>query len=287
MSDQKQIESLRAALAINPDNIPLRLMLAEALRATNQPRAALDEYQAILPLKLESSQSASVHTALGELFYEFEQPQDALKHLTQAVQFDRQNAHIFLVLARVEERLGKTSDALMHFGMACLLDPSLADDVPQPVKQRPIKLSENDSDDRGNPADGEEIVSSERPKISFQNVGGLEPVKEKIRLTIIYPFQRPELYAAYGKKAGGGILMYGPPGCGKTLLARATAGEVQADFIYVGIEDVLDMYHGESERKLHAIFQNARRKSPCVLFFDEIEAIGEAHGYASGTSCAH
>ena len=202
MSDQKQIESLRAALAINPDNIPLRLMLAEALRATNQPRAALDEYQAILPLKLESSQSASVHTALGELFYEFEQPQDALKHLTQAVQFDRQNAHIFLVLARVEERLGRNSDALMHFGMACLLDPSLADDVPQPVEQRPIKLSKNDSDDRGNPADGEEIVSSERPKINFQNVGGLEPVKEKIRLTIIYPFQRPELYAAYGKKAG-------------------------------------------------------------------------------------
>lgn len=277
MPDQKQIDALRAALAVSPENVPLRLLLAETLRAANLPRDAVIEFQAALRQKseLDVAQAAGVHSALGELFYELEQSSDALAHLKTAVGLERQNAQTFLLLSRVEERLGKSSDALIHFGMACALDPTIADDAPlPPPEQGAMRLSENGPDDRDQAIRSGEVVSSERPKISFQDVGGLEAVKEKIRLTIIYPFQRPELYAAYGKKAGGGILMYGPPGCGKTLLARATAGEVRAEFIYVGIEDVLDMYHGESERKLHVIFQNARRKAPCVLFFDEIEAIG-------------
>ncbi|MFZ6028776.1 MAG: AAA family ATPase [Chloroflexota bacterium] len=277
MPDQKQIDALRAALAVSPENLPLRLLLAETLRAANLPRQAVVEFQAALQHKadLDVAQAAGVHSALGELLYELQQLPEALTHLKTAVGLDRHNAHTFLVLSRVEERLGKSSDALAHFGMACALDPAIADDAPpSSAEQSPVRLAENGPDDRARPANGAEVVSAERPKIGFQDVGGLETIKEKIRLTIIYPFQRPDLYAAYGKKAGGGILMYGPPGCGKTLLARATAGEVRADFVYVGIEDVLDMYHGESERKLHAIFQNARRKAPCVLFFDEIEAIG-------------
>jgi SpoVK/Ycf46/Vps4 family AAA+-type ATPase len=178
-----------------------------------------------------------------------------------------------LALSRVESALGHQAEALMHLGAARALDSSLADEAAMP-EPRPIPLTGASPDDRAEAAEGADIVSAERPPISFDDVGGLEPVKEQVRMTIIYPFQRPELYAAYGKEAGGGILLYGPPGCGKTLLARATAGEVRAEFIYVGIDDVLDMYHGESERKLHAIFKTARRKSPSVLFFDEIEAVG-------------
>ena len=102
----------------------------------------------------------------------------------------------------------------------------------------------------------------------------MEDVKEEIRLKIIHPLQHAELYKAYGKTIGGGILMYGPPGCGKTYLARATAGEVKAGFLAVGIHEVLDMYIGSSEKQLHAIFEQARRNQPCVLFFDEVDAIG-------------
>ena len=93
-------------------------------------------------------------------------------------------------------------------------------------------------------------------------------------MAIVYPFQHPEIFAAYGKGAGGGLLLFGPPGCGKTYIARATAGEVGAAFINVGISDVLDMWYGQSEQKLHAIFEAARRLRPTVLFFDEIEALG-------------
>jgi len=93
-------------------------------------------------------------------------------------------------------------------------------------------------------------------------------------MKIILPLRQPDLFKAYGKKAGGGILLYGPPGCGKTFLARATAGEVQAGFLAIGISDVLDMWIGQSEKNLHAIFEQARAHRPCVLFFDEVDALG-------------
>src|SRR5262245_4995857 len=114
----------------------------------------------------------------------------------------------------------------------------------------------------------------DRDKVTFADVGGLDPIKEDVRMKVVLPYKRPDLFAAYGKKAGGGLLLYGPPGCGKTLLARATAGECDAAFLNVEIDQILDMWFGESERKLAAVFEEARRRPPAVLFFDEVEAIG-------------
>jgi SpoVK/Ycf46/Vps4 family AAA+-type ATPase len=128
----------------------------------------------------------------------------------------------------------------------------------------------------GEPAAGEREI--ERPKVNFSDVGGMEKVKEEIRLKIIHPLTHPKIYKAYGKPIGGGILMYGPPGCGKTYLARATAGEIKAGFIAVGINDVLDMWIGNSERNLHELFEQARSHTPCVLFFDEVDALGASRG---------
>jgi SpoVK/Ycf46/Vps4 family AAA+-type ATPase len=114
----------------------------------------------------------------------------------------------------------------------------------------------------------------EESNISFKDVGGLADVKKEINLKIIKPLLNPDLYKMYGKKVGGGILLYGPPGCGKTYMARATAGEIDAKFINVGINDILDMYIGQSERNLADVFEVAREHTPCVLFFDEVDAIG-------------
>ncbi|MBX9403917.1 ATP-binding protein [Lysobacter sp. BMK333-48F3] len=125
--------------------------------------------------------------------------------------------------------------------------------------------------------DAEDVVRLLQPaqeRIAFADVGGLDEVKQQIRRRIITPFLKPSLFERFKRRSGGGILLYGPPGCGKTLLARATAGECGARFYNVAITDVLDMYIGESERKLHAIFEQARRTAPSVVFFDEVEAIG-------------
>jgi transitional endoplasmic reticulum ATPase len=113
----------------------------------------------------------------------------------------------------------------------------------------------------------------ETSKIRFADVGGMEAVKEEIRMKVLHPLQHAEMFAAYGKKVGGGILMYGPPGCGKTLLARATAGEVDVPFYSIAISDIMDPYIGRSERNLRDVFAEARRNAPAVLFFDEVDAL--------------
>ena len=114
----------------------------------------------------------------------------------------------------------------------------------------------------------------EAPRVTFDDIGGMQSVIERIRMNIIYPFKNPEIFKKFNKKPGGGILMYGPPGCGKTHIARATAGECGAVFISIAITDVLSKWLGESERRLHEIFEAARRRSPAVIFIDEIDAIG-------------
>ncbi|NUW42476.1 ATP-binding protein [Nonomuraea rhodomycinica] len=101
----------------------------------------------------------------------------------------------------------------------------------------------------------------------------MEAVKEALRVKLLLPIQQPELFKAFGKRAGGGVLLYGPPGAGKTHLARAAAGELGAAFVSVGLSDILDMYIGSSERNLRAVFDLARRNRPCVLFFDEVDAL--------------
>ena len=117
-------------------------------------------------------------------------------------------------------------------------------------------------------------VMFSKPDINFADVGGMQGVKREIDLKIIKPLENAELYASYGKKVGGGILLYGPPGCGKTFIAKATAGEINANFINISLNDILDMWIGNSEKNLNRYFELARSKKPCVLFFDEVDALG-------------
>jgi len=127
----------------------------------------------------------------------------------------------------------------------------------------------------------------EKPEINFKDVGGMDHVKQEIDLKIIKPLENADLYAAYGKKIGGGILLYGPPGCGKTFLAKATAGQINANFINVGISDILDMWIGRSEKNMGYTFEVARRNTPCVLFFDEVDALGASRSDMKNSSGRH
>jgi transitional endoplasmic reticulum ATPase len=145
------------------------------------------------------------------------------------------------------------------------------------VSMRPVSSRPPAGGGSGGGGDEEklkDVVPIEKPNINFENVGGLESVKEEIRKAIVYPFQHPEIFKMYGKRAGEGILLYGPPGCGKTFIARAAAGECNANFLTMTISEILSKWVGDSERNVRSAFESARRYAPAILFFDEIDAVG-------------
>ncbi|MFF9471667.1 AAA family ATPase [Streptomyces roseolus] len=110
--------------------------------------------------------------------------------------------------------------------------------------------------------------------VRLADVGGMTDVKERLEAAFLAPMRNPELRRLYGKSLRGGLLLYGPPGCGKTFIARAVAGELGANFLTISLSDVLDMWIGASEKNIHDIFETARRQAPCVVFLDELDALG-------------
>lgn len=126
--------------------------------------------------------------------------------------------------------------------------------------------------------------TDKRPTVRLADVAGLEAVKKRLDMAFLTPMRNPEMSRLFRRSLPGGLLLYGPPGCGKTFLARAIAGELGAHFTAVALADVLNMWIGGSERNLHETFQAARRNAPCVLFFDEIDALGQKRsGLQSGS----
>ena len=184
-----------------------------------------------------------------------------------------------LLYAKLLSKTTELVKAAQYYQVLKDADPSFVDEeLEEELAAFLLEPGNDDSNDPrrvvANDESGEPIIDVEKPKITFEQVGGMEKVKDQIRMKVIHPIEKSDLFKAYGKSGGGGILLYGPPGCGKTYLARATAGEVKAGFLSIGIHDVLDMWIGQSEKNLHGIFDQARRTQPTVLFFDEVDALG-------------
>jgi transitional endoplasmic reticulum ATPase len=118
----------------------------------------------------------------------------------------------------------------------------------------------------------------ETPKITFNDVGGLIEAKRILEETIKFPLKYPELYQKFGTKRTKGILLHGPPGCGKTLLAKALACESNMNFIYIKAAEVLNRWLGESEAAIREIFAKAKAAAPCIVFFDELDAVSTTRG---------
>jgi SpoVK/Ycf46/Vps4 family AAA+-type ATPase len=237
MSD---IRSLEEAVKTLPDNLPLRIQLATELEKAARPEDALEQLEEVLKRKPDEGPAL---IACARCLYEIGRYGEALERYDRAVA-----GNVALADASLRERIAKAH-----------ADPRAR-----------IRLVAGDKEGEPAPA----LTDVEKPEITFADVGGLDDLKEKIRLRILYPLKRPDLYKAFGKKIGGGLLLYGPPGCGKTFLARATAGEAGIHFVAVGIEEILDMWLGQSEKRLHELFRTARQKAPAILFFDEVDALG-------------
>jgi transitional endoplasmic reticulum ATPase len=153
--------------------------------------------------------------------------------------------------------------------------------VPEEERMSSKPRTTDDSDDREDRA--KELILAEKPSLTFEDIAGLDDVKERIKEAIVYPFKYPDEYQYFGVRGGGGILLYGPPGCGKTMLATAAAGECDAVFINIKISDIKDKYVGESEKKIREVFTLARGYERAIIFFDEIDALaGERSGSQEG-----
>jgi transitional endoplasmic reticulum ATPase len=273
----EELDGLREALRLSPDNIPLRQHLAESLLRLGQPEEAEKEYRLALSRAPEESK---LKLGLAGCFYQQGKNSHALVIVEDLLKSNSTPAKAYILHAKLLSRSGDVERAVRQYKRGVDEDPSAADAefaMRLGINANPSDASNEVVDGRlraereASPAPNDAPV--ERPTIQFKDVGGMDALKEEIRLKIIHPLNHPEIYKAYGKAIGGGILMYGPPGCGKTYLARATAGEIKASFIAVGINDVLDMWIGNSERNLHELFEQARRNKPCVLFFDEVDAL--------------
>lgn len=268
MHGDDAIAPLREAVRFSPDNVPLRLHLAGLLLRTGRPGEAETEYREVLRL---APDHVDAKLGLSDAFFQNGKTGEALVVIESLLNQSGAPPKAFLLHARILAATGARDRAANAYRRAVEFDPSLSDQEfarALGIGAAAVPVA-NDSDGFG----AEPIAGIERPAVTFADVGGMEELKEEIRLKILHPIRHAELYRAYGKKPGGGILMYGPPGCGKTHLARATAGELGAGFIAVGIEQVLELWIGSSERNLHAIFEQSRRTAPSVLFFDEVDAL--------------
>jgi len=279
-----KLEPLRTAVAVSPDNIPLLLLLASACMEEWSLEEGRETFERVL--RIDSSR-AEAKLGIAKILHLSGKISESIVR-TEAVTRDHPDyAAAWVFLSRLNLVDGNKDQAKSNYEQALALDPSSKDASlerelfssgakPTPPREEPEKVpvtgdSWKDSGDEE--STGPKAADIEKPKTNFNDVGGMDAVKEEIRMKIIYPLQKPELFRAYGKKIGGGVLLYGPPGCGKTMLSRATAGEIKANFISIGIHQILDLYLGNSEKNLHQLFQLARDNAPAVLFFDEVDAL--------------
>ncbi len=228
---------------------------------------------------LAAGDSLEIRIALGDRMLALGDPRAALGELEAALRLAPTSTAALEAAARAADAAGETAKAtayrLASRAPAGPAPGSTAAPTPEPAKEAPIlRLVPSD----GEPDDAE---PEERP-ITFADVGGMESVKARLERAFLGPLKNPEMYKSFGREIRGGLVLFGPPGCGKTFIARALAGEIGARFVDVGLSDVLDMWLGESERKLHELFENARRQTPAVIFLDEVDALGQRRSQLKG-----
>ncbi|MFE6843584.1 tetratricopeptide repeat protein [Streptomyces sp. NPDC057686] len=241
MSDESPlIRSLRAAVAAAPEDVPLRLHFAELLLAEGRHDEAVAQAAVAL-------QHAPGDEAVRDLMVRAMQLPAAG---TRPPGFD---------WAAAEQEVAGV------VGPRFAADPAGAGDA----IEAPLT-----ADGSGDPGDASAWDVDAPGDVRLADVGGMQQVKERLEAAFLAPMRNPELRKLYGKSLRGGLLLYGPPGCGKTFIARAVAGELGAGFMSVSLSDILDMYIGTSEKNVHSIFEAARRQAPCVVFLDELDALG-------------
>jgi AAA+ superfamily predicted ATPase len=253
------LDSLRKAVEAMPDDVPLRLHLATMLLRAGQRDEAVRQLGAVLQRDPGNAQ------ALGLL-----REPGAGQPVTSS------------------ERAGSPAAPPVPHATPAGADPgttphydwSQAEDELRDVLPA---MFTGDADSASAGIDEADAYDAERAGLTLADVAGMTEVKQRLEAAFLAPMRNPDLRRLYGKSLRGGLLLYGPPGCGKTFIARAVAGELGARFIAVSFADIIDMFVGQSERNIHELFEIARRNAPCVLFLDEVDAIGQKRSQLRNT----
>jgi AAA+ superfamily predicted ATPase len=239
--DQPLLDSMRKAVEAMPDDVPLRLHLATMLMDAGRRDEAVRQVGAILQREPGNAAALALLQVPGPLRGQPEPgpaPGPVPAPGPAPADYDWSAAE------------SEVRDVLPTM----FVDGAGAGDDPEPAAR---------------------AFDAEPAGLALADVAGMADVKQRLEAAFLAPMRNPELRRLYGKSLRGGLLLYGPPGCGKTFIARAVAGELGARFMPVSFADVIDMFVGQSERNIHELFGLARRSAPCVLFLDEVDALGQ------------
>ncbi len=297
------LQAIRDALKQSPDNVSMLLLYGRACLEQLHLDEAREAFERVLVL---DPNHIDAHLGVARVLFMEGDTSGAAVRAERVLLQEPENAQAHLLLSRVFLSEDDRARATEHFDRAAQIDGTMSD----PALERELGRTARDarktspSPQAADPGFNEAAEAAEagdefyedpfdeppydwRPETfftpgdtqrfgtTFADVGGMDELKEEIRLKIIYPLQFPDLYKAYGRRTGGGILIYGPPGCGKTLMLRAVAGEVPCNFLSVGLHEIFDPYFGSTERNLHQIFETARANAPCVLVFDDLDSLAQ------------
>ncbi len=254
------IRAMLAAVSADPTNTALRVHLADLYRKAGDFSNALDHSSQVLAQQPDHREALIIAAECAESTGDKIRAAGYRK-LSEALSWDQARGLI----------------------ESAIPSPDDFDETPIPTQEEPVRLRYSDEENEPE----EDRFQTERPDVTLADVAGMEAVKKRLQISFLGPMRNPDLRKLYGKSLKGGLLLYGPPGCGKTFMARAIAGELQAKFLSVGLTDVVDMWLGQSEKNLHHLFETARRNQPCVLFIDELDALGRKRSlmrHQAGTS---
>jgi transitional endoplasmic reticulum ATPase len=243
---EETLEEIEQHLLRNPFDSAKRLSYAAALEERGRFEDAIEQSKLLLA---QSSFPAECHPRIGRCLMRLGQPAEAEKHFAAYPDDESDEAD--------EGQI----DEFEEFQKEAFAEVS-SGEAPRPAETTV------------------EVFKPERDPVHFADIAGMAELKKTLRLKIVEPFLHPGIFAKFNKKAGGGVLLYGPPGCGKTMMARAIATECKATFFSVGISDVLNRWIGASEKNLELIFKQAREHKPAVLFFDELDALAYSRSKA-------
>jgi AAA+ superfamily predicted ATPase len=266
------LDSLRKAVEAMPDDVPLRLHLATMLLRGGQRDEAIRQLGAVLQRDPGNARAL-------DLLRSGPAPAEAAGPPPSAA--DDVSAERTGVLPPSPPE-GSPGQARGQ-GPTQQYDWSQAEDELRDVLPAMFIGDQEAADSASAGIEAADAYDAEQAGLTLADVAGMTEVKQRLEAAFLAPMRNPELRRLYGKSLRGGLLLYGPPGCGKTFIARAVAGELGARFIAVSFADIIDMFVGQSERNIHELFEIARRNAPCVLFLDEVDAIGQKRSQLRNT----